>query len=110
MLKGDEKEMRHRIGEACRALKQFAKDNNTVVLLLSQMARRGDVNSRPGLQDLKESGDIEAAADVAILNYRPKQDDQYTGLDELIVAKQRNGPIGPIPMRYVNETLTFETR
>lgn len=110
MVKGDERDMRIRIGEICRGLKQFAKDHNVTVLLLSQMARRGDVNARPSLQDLKESGDIEATADVAILNYRPKQDDQYTGEDELIVAKQRNGPIGSIPMRYNPRTLTFDPR
>lgn len=112
LLNGEEKEMRHRMGTAAKKLKQFAKAYDCCVVALSQLARRGDINSRPTMQDLKESGDLEAAGDVILLNYMPVDTDggTFTGSDEIIVAKQRNGGIGSIPMRYDSNSLTFRTR
>ena len=110
MLDGDEKEMRHRMGTAAKKLKQFAKVHDCCVVALSQLARRGDINARPTMQDLKESGDLEAAGDVILLNYMPVADGHFTGDDEIIVAKQRHGAIGSIEMRYDKDTLTFRPR
>ena len=110
LLEGDEKEMRHRMATAARKLKQFAKTYDCCVVALSQLARRGDINSRPTMQDLKESGDLEAAGDVVLLNYMPVSDGHFTGEDEIIVGKQRQGAIGSIPMRYDTSNLTFRGR
>ena len=112
LLDGDEKEIRHRMGTAAKKLKQFAKQYDCCVVVLSQLARKGDINSRPTMQDLKESGDLEAAGDVILLNYMPIDISEgiFTGEDEIIVAKQRNGPIGSIPMRYDKKSLTFQER
>ena len=109
---GDEKELRHRMGTAAKKWKQFAKANDCCVVVLSQLARRGDINARPTMQDLKESGDLEAAADVILLNYLPVDPATglFTGEDEIIVGKQRHGPIGSIPMRYINTSLCFGSR
>jgi replicative DNA helicase len=111
LLEGKE-EMRPRMGIAARKLKQFAKTNDCCVVVLSQLARRGDINARPTMQDLKESGDLEAAGDVILLNYMPvdTQSGHFTGDDEIVVAKQRHGAIGSIPMRYDKDTLTFRAR
>jgi replicative DNA helicase len=107
----DDKEMRHRIGSIVKRKKQFAKKTDSVWVELSQLARK-DGTERPVMKDLKESGDIEAVADVIILNYRPKNPDtaNFTGEDELIVAKNRNGAIGSIKMFFNHETLNWESR
>lgn len=112
MLHGDEKNLKELLGQAAKRLKQFAKDNDCLVIALSQLSRTGDINGKPIVQHLKESGDIEAAADVIILNYRPKdlETGKYTGDDELIIGKQRNGVVGAIPMRFNPSKLCFESR
>jgi replicative DNA helicase len=112
LLSGDEDNRARLMGNAARRLKQFAKDNDVAVVLLSQLTRRGDINAKPTVQDLKESGDIEAAADAVLLNFRPKDLDtmKYTGLDEIILGKQRNGPTGSIPMQFDWKSLTFRGR
>lgn len=112
MLQGTGKDMRLIMGNIARSLKQFAKDNNVCVVALSQLTRQGDINARPTVQHLKESGDLEAAADVVLLNYRPKdlENDRYTGEDLIVVAKQRNGSVGAVPMTYNSDNLCFESR
>jgi replicative DNA helicase len=65
---------------------------------------------------LKESGDLEAHAHTVILNFRPieKKDEEtmetFTGDDEIIIGKQRFGPIGIVPVWYNSDTLSFERR
>ena len=112
LLSGDEVQERIRFGNVAKRLKQFAKDNDCWVVLLSQLARQGDINIRPTVQHLKESGDLEAAADVVLLNYRPKDPNtaQYTGEDEIIIGKQRNGTVGAIPMRFNTNNLCYESK
>ena len=109
LLDGEE-EMRHRMGIAAKKLKQFAKTFDCCVVALSQLARRGDINSRPTMQDLKESGDLEAAGDVILLNYMPVADGHFSHDDEIVIGKQRNGAIGSIDMRYDTDSLTFRGR
>lgn len=116
-VKSDEREIRHRLGGVAEALAEFAKDNNCAVLALSQLARRGDVNIRPTMQDLKESGDLEAHAHTILLNFRPIDRDEssetiekFTGADEIIIAKQRFGPTGSVPVAYNPESLSFDMR
>ena len=102
-----------RIGEITRTLKILAKDLGIPVVLLSQMNREVEhrQNGRPQLSDLKESGSIEADADLVLFLYR-KMTPQ--GLDEpedpgaeLIIAKHRNGPLGVVPLVYDGPIFRF---
>lgn len=110
-IKSDDKEIRHRIGNSAEALAEFAKETGCAVVLLSQLSRQGDINSRPTMQHLKESGELEAHAHTILLNYRPVANEAgreiFTGEDEIIVAKQRYGPIGSIPVKYDSDKLMF---
>jgi replicative DNA helicase len=79
----------------CQRLKQLARELDVPVMLLAQLSRQSD-GKRPGLADLRESGDIEQHADCVFLLHRPdepnpKKDTQNI---EVLVRKQRNGPIG----------------
>ena len=61
--------------------------------------------------DFKETGDIEAHANTGLLLYQPMADDgQPVGDDEIIIGKQRNGPLGSIPVVFDRKTLTFRDR
>jgi replicative DNA helicase len=112
LIRGEGRDLRQQVGDIAKRLKQFAKKHDCCVVALSQLARKGDLNSRPTMQDLKESGELEAHADVIVMPYRPVNTDngQFTGLDELIITKQRNGGIGAVPMTYNTENLRFESR
>jgi len=110
------------IGYITRGLKQLAKELDIPVVALSQLSRkvedRGGKDKRPLLSDLRESGSIEQDADVVIFINRPEvymsKDDpkfnEYSGLAELIVGKQRNGPIGEIKLTFVHNYARFEER
>lgn len=113
-IKSDDKEVRHRIGNSAGELAEFAKETGCAVILLSQLSRQGDINIRPTMQHLKESGELEAHAHTILLNYRPVENvagkEIFTGEDEIIVAKQRYGPIGSIRVAYNSDLLTFVGR
>ncbi len=95
-----------------RSLKSLAKDLKIPVLALSQLSRqveqRGD-GHRPQLSDLRESGAIEQDADVVLFVYRPERYDSNADphAAEIIVAKQRNGPTGTVPILFLKEFVTF---
>ncbi len=111
LLRGPEREIRERVGNAANLMRQLAKDTQVPVVLLSQLRRPQDVNTRPTMIDLKESGDIEAHASTALLLYSPLgQDQRPTGDDEIIIGKQRNGPIGSVPVYFDTRTLVFRQR
>jgi replicative DNA helicase len=97
-----------RIGEITRSLKLLAKDRKIPVLLLCQLNRQVEARSggRPQISDLRDSGRIEEDADVIMFIHRKSQDE--TNRDaELIVAKQREGPIGSIGMSWAPELTRF---
>lgn len=108
------------IGYITRGLKQLSKELDIPVVALSQLSRkvedRGGKEKRPMLSDLRESGSIEQDADVVIFINRPEvylsKDDpkfnDYAGLAEIIVGKQRNGPIGEIKLAFINNYARFE--
>lgn len=103
-----------RIGNVAGRLREFAKENNVATILLSQLARPEgrDLNKKPNMFMLKESGDMEAHAQGIILNYMPvdAETNSFTGEDELIIGKQRNGTVGSVPVHFDGQYLKFEDR
>jgi len=103
------------IGAISRALKGLAKELNVPVLALSQLSRAPEARSehRPQLSDLRESGNLEQDADVVAFIYREEvydPDPAVQGLAELIIAKQRNGPIGTVPLAFLKQFTAFKDR
>jgi len=101
------------MSEISRSLKALAKDLNVPVVALSQLNRKVEdrPNKRPQLADLRESGAIEQDADVVVLilreeYYNPAPDNQ--GVAEIIIAKQRNGPVGSLKLTFIKEYTRFE--
>ena len=100
-----------------RGLKLLAKELNVPMLVLSQLSRAPETRQgdhRPQLSDLRESGSIEQDADLVGFIFREevyKRDrEDLRGLAELIVAKQRNGPIGKVDLVYLHAMTRFENR
>ena len=97
-----------------RSLKLLARDLDVPLIALSQLNRSPELrsNNRPQLSDLRESGSIEQDADLVAFIFREevyKPDrEELRGRAELIIAKQRNGPIGRIPLTFINKFMRFE--
>ena len=101
---------RERITKVSNALRALAKTTGVPVLAISQLSRPrdGNQNARPNRFSLKESGSLENDAHVIVLTYRPTNNyDQPTGDDELIIAKQRHGPVGVERVYFKPESLKF---
>ncbi len=101
------------IAEISRGLKAMAKELAVPVVVLSQLNRESEKEKRqPRLSDLRESGSIEQDADLVLLLARPKdaKDDFSVAADhaDLIVAKQRNGPVGEVRLTFLREITRFE--
>jgi replicative DNA helicase len=109
------------IAEISRALKQLAKELDVPIIALSQLNRKVEERKggKPMLSDLRESGAIEQDADVVMFIHRedegedgaPPPDQRSTVIPcELIVAKQRNGPVGSVDLVFLSEFTRFESR
>ncbi len=101
------------ISDISRGLKSLARELNVPVVALSQLSRAVEQrpDHRPMLSDLRESGAIEQDADMVMFLYRDayyNKDSEMKNLAEVIVAKQRNGPIGTINLLWMPEYTTFK--
>ncbi len=101
------------VAEVSRGLKALSKELDVPVIVLSQLNRSSEKENRtPRLSDLRESGSIEQDADVVIMLSRPKDADEKfqtaTGAADLIIAKQRNGPVGDLKLTFLQEITRFE--
>lgn len=97
------------IAEVSRSLKALARELDIPVVALSQV-RRETEGKQPNLADLRESGSIEQDADVVLFLHRERASDPAESLEtDLIIAKQRNGPVGKVDLVFIPEYTKFES-
>ena len=112
-VKGKIESRQQEIAQISRGLKAIAKELNVPLLSLSQLSRRPEQRTgdhRPQLSDLRESGSIEQDADLVLFIYRDEvynKETEEKGIAEIIIAKQRNGPIGDFKLVFRNDITKF---
>jgi replicative DNA helicase len=112
--KGRFESRQQEISTISRGLKGLAKELNIPLVALSQLSRAPEQRTgqhRPQLSDLRESGSIEQDADLVLFIYREeiyRQTEENKGIAEIIIGKQRNGPIGSVSLAFLKEFTRFE--
>ena len=101
------------ISEISRSIKALARELKIPIIALSQLSRAVEARQdhRPQLSDLRESGAIEQDADLVVLLMREEYynpTDENTGVADVIIAKQRNGPVGTVKLSFLKEYMRFE--
>ena len=110
MRRGDNRQQE--ISDISQSLKALAKELSVPVIAVSQLSRAVELREghRPKLSDLRESGAIEQDSDVVVLLFREeyyKPTDENQGVADVIIAKQRNGPVGTIKLTFLKEYTKF---
>ena len=103
------------VSEISRGLKQLARELNVPVIALSKLSRASEdktrLENRPKLSDLRDSGSLEQDADVVALihreGYYKPNDPTFENKAEIIIAKQRQGPTGSIPVTFLRSITRF---
>ncbi len=101
------------ISDISRGLKAMARELNCPVVALSQLSRAPELRTdhRPIMSDLRESGAIEQDADVVMMLYRDeyyhKEESEKKGITEVIITKQRNGPVGTVELAWIGQYTKF---
>ena len=114
----DSENRQQEISAISRNLKALAKELDVPIIALSQLSRAVETrggDGRPQLSDLRESGAIEQDADVVLFIYRPSRygdggEENENNQAEIIIGKQRNGPIGTVDLVFVDRFARFENQ
>jgi replicative DNA helicase len=109
---GNAESRQQEISDISRSLKALARELDVPLIAISQLSRAVEsrTDHRPQLSDLRESGAIEQDADVVALLLREEyyNPNAEKGISEVIIAKQRNGPVGNLKLAFINEYTRFE--
>ena len=97
------------LSQITRYLKNIAREFNIPIIALSQLSRNVEnrIDQKPILSDLRESGSIEQDADLVLMLYKTKSINLNNQITELIIAKQRNGPIGTVKLKFNEKQMKF---
>lgn len=114
--RGRNESRQQEVSQISRELKMLAKELNVPLIALSQLSRAPETrtgNHKPQLSDLRESGSIEQDADVVMFIYREevyKPETEKQNIAEIIIGKQRNGPIGSVELIFLKQLTRFEDK